>query len=79
MVGFTILLSGPLALLLAALGSIWIYQDASGRNMETADMWAVGFFVGFFIPPLIGAVLVLAYYLQKRDPEYPQPGMVPER
>ncbi|MFD1586043.1 hypothetical protein ACFR9U_03545 [Halorientalis brevis] len=56
-----------LAIPLAAFGAVWIYRDASKRNMDTADMWAVGFFIGFFFPPIIGAVLVYAYYLQKRN------------
>jgi hypothetical protein len=30
-------------------------------------MWAVGFFVGMFIPPLIGATVVGTLYLQKRN------------
>ncbi|MFC7058225.1 hypothetical protein [Halovenus salina] len=79
MVGFAISVSGPFALLLAALGAVWIYQDATKRKMGTADMWAVGFFVGFFVPPLLGAVAVFAYYLQKREPRYPGPQRVPER
>ena len=63
--------------LVAALGGIWIYQDARNRGMDTADMWAVGFFVGFFLLPIVGGILVFAYYLQKRDPEFPQPGGTP--
>ena len=39
--------------------------------METADMWAVGFFIGMFIPPLIGAVVVGMLYLQKRNRRRP--------
>lgn len=64
----SITISWPLAILLAILGAAWIYQDAKKRRMDTADMWAVGFFVAFFIPPIIGAVVVFAYYLGKRDP-----------
>lgn len=60
-------LSGGLALLLAALGAGWIYVDGRKRQMETADMWAVGFFVGMFIPPIIGAVVVGILYIQKRN------------
>lgn len=64
----SITLSWPLAILLAILGAAWIYQDAKKRRMDTADMWAVGFFVAFFIPPIIGAVVVIVYYLGKRKP-----------
>jgi MFS-type transporter involved in bile tolerance (Atg22 family) len=76
MVSVAISVSGPFALVLAALGAVWIYQDATKREMETADMWAVGFFVGFFLPPLIGAVAVFVYYIQKREPRYPNPQSV---
>ncbi|MFC7071683.1 hypothetical protein ACFQJ7_09560 [Halovenus rubra] len=77
MAGFSISLSLPVALLLAATGSVLIYRDATERSMQTADMWAVGFFVAFFVLPIIGGVIVLLYYLQKRDPNYPQPEAVP--
>lgn len=65
MVGIQI--SGGLALLLGALGAGWIYVDGRKRGMETADMWAVGFFLGMFIPPIIGAVVVGMLYLQNRN------------
>ncbi|WP_390184405.1 hypothetical protein [Haladaptatus pallidirubidus] len=47
----------------ALLGAAWMYRDASRRRIETADMWAVGFFVGFFIPPFIGAIAVYVFYI----------------
>ncbi|WP_435155077.1 hypothetical protein [Haladaptatus sp. DFWS20] len=56
-----------LAVPLALLGAAWIYRDASKRKMSTADMWAVGFFVGFFVPPFIGGLVVYALYLRKRN------------
>ena len=62
-----IYLSGQFAVLLALLGAAAIYVDGRNRHMETADMWAVGFFLGMFIPPIIGAVVVGVLYLQKRD------------
>ncbi|SIR31666.1 hypothetical protein SAMN05421858_2225 [Haladaptatus litoreus] len=62
-----ITMSVYLAVPLALLGSAWIYHDAKKREMDTADMWAVGFFVGFFVPPFIGAIAVYAFYLQKRN------------
>lgn len=65
MVGIQI--SGGLALVLAILGASWIYVDGRKRQMDTADMWAVGFFVGMFIPPIIGAVVVGMLYLQTRN------------
>ncbi|WP_332899116.1 hypothetical protein [Haladaptatus sp. CMSO5] len=68
MAGFSIHISGPFALAIALIGAILIYRDGKRRGMDTADMWAVGFFVGFFIPPLIGAVVVLVFYFQKRKP-----------
>lgn len=67
MTGISIHVSGPAALLIAALGALWIYQDAKDRRMDTADMWAVGFAVAFFIPPIIGAVVVLFFYFRKRN------------
>ena len=70
-----IVLSWPLAVLLALLGAAWIYSDGQKRDMEAADMWAVGFFIGMFIPPIIGAVIVGVAYLWKRKPREgsPQP------
>lgn len=78
MPGIAIQLSGPAALLIAGLGALWIYQDATARRMDTADMWAVGFAVGFFIPPLIGAVAVLVYYFQKRNRRPGEPVRSPQ-
>ncbi|WP_302081286.1 hypothetical protein [Salinibaculum rarum] len=65
MVGIEI--SGMLAVIIGLLSGGWIYVDGRQRNMETADMWAVGFFVGMFIPPIIGAIVVGMLYLQKRN------------
>ena len=60
-------ISGGLALAIGLLGGLWIYVDGRKRNMETADMWAVGFFVGMFIPPIVGAAVVGTLYVQKRN------------
>ena len=57
----SITLSISAAFLLAIGGAIWIYTDATKGAMDTADMWAVGFFVGFFILPVLGGILVLLY------------------
>jgi hypothetical protein len=65
MVGIEI--PGMLAVFLGLVGAGWIYLDGRRRNIETADMWAVGFFIGMFIPPIIGAVIVGVLYLQKRN------------
>ena len=65
MVGIEI--SGMLAVILGLLGAGWIYIDGRKQNIDTADMWAVGFFVGMFIPPIIGAVIVGTLYFQKRN------------
>lgn len=73
MVQITIALPVSVAVLIAAGGCLWLYMDATNRGMDTADMWAVGFFVGFFLLPIIGGVLVLLYYWQKRQPRYPDP------
>jgi hypothetical protein len=73
MASITIALSTSAALLIAAGGGFWVYQDATDRRMDTADMWAVGFVVGFLLLPILGGVLVLLYYLQKRQPRYPEP------
>lgn len=72
MVSITIHLPLSVAVIFAAVGSWWLYTDASNRGMDTADMWAVGFFVGFFLLPIIGGLLVLAYYFHKRRPQYPE-------
>ena len=69
----SITLSLPVAILIAVGGGIWIYKDATKRGMSTADMWAVG----FFIIPILGGVLVLVYYFQKRQPRYPDPTTAP--
>ena len=61
-------MSGMLAVFLGLLGAGWIYLDGRKRSIETADMWAVGFFVGMFIPPIIGAVVVGVLYLRNRNP-----------
>lgn len=79
MAGIHITIPWFLAIPLAALGALWIYRDAQDRGMDTADMWAVGFFVGFFIPPLLGGAIVLAFYLHKRGPRRGQPQAVADR
>jgi hypothetical protein len=62
----SIQISWMLALALASLGAAWIYLDGRDRGMDTADMWAVGFIIGMFVPPIIGAVAVGVLYTQKR-------------
>ncbi len=74
MVGIEI--SGMLAVVIGLLGGGWIYLDGRQRNMDTADMWAVGFFLGMFIPPIIGAVVVGTLYLQRRNRNRGQPAPV---
>jgi peptidoglycan/LPS O-acetylase OafA/YrhL len=53
--------------LVGVLGAVWIYQDGQKRNMDTADLWAIGFFIAFIALPMIGGILVLAFYFQKRN------------
>ncbi|WP_338728809.1 hypothetical protein [Haladaptatus sp. DJG-WS-42] len=77
MAGISIHISGPFALAIALVGAVLIYRDGKSRGMDTADMWAVGFFIGFFIPPLIGAIVVLVFYFQKRKPRRSVPYAVP--
>jgi hypothetical protein len=72
-----ITISVPAAILIATAGGIWIYRDATARKMETADMWAVGFFIGFFLLPILGGILVLVYYFRERQPRYPNPTITP--
>lgn len=62
MVQIMVTLPLSIAVLVATAGSFWFYRDATDREMDTADMWAVGFFVAFFVLPLIGGLLVLVYY-----------------
>ncbi|MFD1600282.1 hypothetical protein [Halobellus rarus] len=66
-------ISGMLAVFLGLLGAGWIYLDGRKRSIETADMWAVGFFIGMFIPPIIGAVIVGVFYLRNRNPRQGNP------
>ncbi len=68
MAGIHIVIPWFLAVPIAVLCAVWIYRDANDRGMESADMWAVGMFLAFFIPPIIGALIVYAYYLRKRKP-----------
>jgi|GEM_PF-2779628 len=65
-------IAGPVGVFLALVGSVFIYLDGRNRGMETADMWAVGFFVGMFLPPIIGAVVVGVVYLERRSPRRPR-------
>ncbi len=67
MVGIDITIPCFLAIPLALLGAAWIYRDAKQRRMDTAGIRAVGFFVAFFVPPLIGALIVFVVYLWKRN------------
>lgn len=60
-------LSTTVAIAIGLFGGLWIYTDGRRRRIETADMYAVGFFVGMFIPPLIGAVVVAFLYLRRRN------------
>ncbi|MFC4540955.1 hypothetical protein ACFO5R_03305 [Halosolutus amylolyticus] len=79
MVGISIDIGFPVAAVLALLGAAMIYRDARARAMDTADMWAVGFAVGFFLLPVIGGLVVLAFYVGKRPPRRPRPyGIPPE-
>lgn len=79
MIRVTIALPTAIAVLIAVGGSLWLYTDATDRGMETADMWAVGFFVAFFLLPILGGVLVLLYYRQKRPPNRVAPTGVPSQ
>lgn len=67
------------AIPLALLGSVLLYRDAGRRGMDTADMWAVGFVVGFLLLPVLGGLVVLALYLQKRTGRRGRPDPVFER
>ena len=79
MVQFAIALPTSIAVLIAAGGGLWLYTDATDRGMETADMWGIGFFVAFFLLPVIGGALVAMYYLEKRQPREPEPTLTPRR
>lgn len=72
-----IYISWPLALILGAIGGYMIYKDAKDRGMETADIWAVAFFGGMFIPPILGSIIVTGIYLYKRNPRKPKQTKVP--
>lgn len=60
-------LSTTLAIAIGLLGGLWIFTDGREQDIESADMYAVGFFVGMFIPPIIGAVVVVFLYFQRRN------------
>ncbi|WP_423744423.1 hypothetical protein V5735_16030 (plasmid) [Haladaptatus sp. SPP-AMP-3] len=77
MAGIQIVIPWFLAIPLALLCAAWVYRDAKERRMDTADMWAVGMFIGFFIPPFIGAIIVYAVYLRKRNRRRGEPYAVP--
>lgn len=77
MVSISIEIGLYLAVPLALLGAASIYRDATQRRMETADMWAVGFVVGFFLLPVLGGIVVLAVYLRKRNRRRGRPDAVP--
>ncbi|NGM67445.1 hypothetical protein G6M89_00225 [Natronolimnobius sp. AArcel1] len=47
-------------------GVTWVYQDARSRGIESADIWAMAFFAGFVLVPVIGGVAVLVFYRRKR-------------
>jgi Na+-driven multidrug efflux pump len=79
MAGVQIVIPWFLAIPLAVLLAAWVYRDAKRRWMDTADMWAVGMFIGFFVPPFIGAILVYAFYLRKRNRRRGGPYAVPGR
>ncbi|WP_148415941.1 hypothetical protein [Haloferax sp. KTX1] len=70
-------LGGPLLLAAAVLGAAWIYRDAKRRAMDTADMWAVGFFVAFVLLPVLGGLAVLAFYFRNRNRRRGSPVTVP--
>ncbi|ELZ93081.1 hypothetical protein [Haloferax sulfurifontis] len=70
-------LSGPILVAAAVLGAAWLYRDAKRRAMDTADMWAVGFFVAFVLLPVLGGLAVLAFYLQNRNRRRGSPVAVP--
>ena len=67
MFSISIELGVPFAIPIALLGALWVYRDATRRGMDTADMWAVGFFVAFFLLPVIGGIVVLAFYVRSRN------------
>lgn len=79
MVRLTIALPTSIAVLIAVGGGLWLYTDATDRGMETADIWAVGFFVAFFVLPIFGGVLVVLYYRQKRPPRKLDPTVAPHQ
>ncbi|AKU06676.1 MULTISPECIES: hypothetical protein [Haloferax] len=70
-------ISGPLLLAAAVLGAAWIYRDAKRRAMDTADMWAVGFFVAFVLLPVLGGLAVFVFYLRNRNRRRGSPVAVP--
>ncbi|MCO8265675.1 MULTISPECIES: hypothetical protein [unclassified Haloferax] len=70
-------LGGPLLLAAAVLGAAWLYRDAKRRAMDTADMWAVGFFVAFVLLPVLGGLAVFVFYLQNRNRRRGSPVTVP--
>lgn len=74
-----IVIPGFVAVPVVLLLSLWLYRDARERKMDTADVWAVGFFIACFIPPIIGGVIVFAFYLRERKGRGGAPTAVPPR
>lgn len=52
MIHITVVLPASAAIIIAAGEGCWLGGDASARSMHTADIWAVGFLVAFFLPLL---------------------------
>ncbi|RBI59463.1 hypothetical protein DMJ13_22915 [halophilic archaeon] len=67
MAGISIRLSLSAGILIGLLGAVWIFKDASDHNIDSAVDWAVGFFVAFFLLPILGGIVVLVVYLRRRN------------
>ena len=48
----SVVLPASAAIIITAGEGCWLYGDASARSVHTADIWAVGFLVVFFLPLL---------------------------
>jgi hypothetical protein len=73
---YTVPYSGPevpgyyvvVFLLVGALLSYWVYQDAQERASGYPLMWAIGVFVGWFFTLVLGVVMFIVYLVRRPPP-----------
>ena len=79
MLELTLHLPVAVGVVLGLLGAVLIYRDAQKWRMESPDLWASGFFIAFLALPIVGGLIVLVFYFQKRNRNGPRPHTIPRR